>query len=1663
MKRKLLLFSSLMVCLVTMFTISSHAAPPSGVTLIGSQKSGYVSLSITYNKFGTFIYTAANTNYIPSNTPPTFTNSSPQALTVCQNASAISINSLLTVSDVNFGQTETWSVTTSPSHGTLGGFTTTKSSGSTSITPTGLTYTPTSGYSGSDQFVIRVSDGAATASMTVNVTVAAAPNAGTISGTQEICTNGTTTFTSDGTAGGVWTSDASAYATVVSETGVISGVAAGSSTITYTVRGTAGCFSDATATRTVTVNAIPNAGTLTGIFSSCATTFFSVTTNGTSGGIWTMSNPSGYISTAYPTSATIGAFPKGNSTATSTTAKYGALDTLSYTVTSNGCSAATSYAYLNFLPLSDTGIVSGASAVCTNATTTFTSNSSTAGLGTFGSITFGGSWKSGNTSIFTVDANTGVATGIAAGSAYIQYAAKGCGTFRTTTKRLLTVKAPTPATITQAACGSYSWHGNTYTTSGAYTFDSLNAAGCDSLTTLNLTITQPTTATVNHTACGSYAWHGNTYTTSGTYTFDSLNAAGCDSLTTLNLTITQPTTATVNHTACGSYLWHGTTYTASGTYTFDSLNAAGCDSLTTLNLTITQPTTATVNHTACGSYAWHGNTYTTSGAYTFDSLNAAGCDSLTTLNLTIKQPTTSSTSHTAFGSYTWNGSTYNTSGTYTAHLSNAAGCDSTATLVLTITNAPAPTITSFTPTSTCPGATAAVTVFGSNFTGATAVTIGGTPASYFVVDSASTLKVVVPANATGALAITTANGTVTSDVEFSNSSLVTANAYVANSADGTVSVINTATNTVSKTLTVGSNPYAVSVTPDGKNVYVTNGNSGTVSVISTTSNTVTSTITVGTNPYGITASPDGTKIYVTNNGSNSVSIISTATNTVSGTVTVGTNPYGVIVSPDNSKVYVVNGTSNSVSVIDAATNTITTTVSVGHAPRRIGITPDGTRLYVSNSTDNTVSVIDMATHSVTATIPVGNTPLGITVSLDGAKVYVADVYSNDVRVINTATSAVVSTIAVGTNPFGISLSPDGTKIYAVNSGSASVSVINAATNTVTTTVSVGRTPISFGNFVANILSACALPNIWTGAVSTDWFNASNWTIGVPTSNTDGIIPAAPANQPVIASGTALVDNMIIESGAKLTNNATFNVFGNFADTGRFVSAAGSHVVLMGGIGIVSGVDTFANLDIRGDYAVGSTSNDRIYIKERLIKTSGVLTTNNKLTLLSDSTATALIQDNGGILSGKAYIQHYASGNFGYHHFSSPVSGATVNSWSNAFPITGPDGAPSWLSNWGSLQYYDEEANTTAWLDSSYFNYTALSNALTPGQGYTAWLNSLPTLNTYGTPNNGAISIPVTHTAGTNDPKGWNFVGNPYPSPISWSSLKALNPGLFGDASCYLWKASGTGINGTWTAYDGTVGVNGAGDVINSSLGFFVYVNNSGTLNFNNSVRTYTYTSPEIFGAKSNAVNMIRLSIKDAVAKTTDEAVVYTSYRESFSKKMAQPAGATNATIAFDVKGTKAAINVLRSIDSKTELPITLLTPKAGTYAISLNTKNIDLPVYLKDAVTGTYTDLSANATVTVTTSAKETAGRYSLVFKQSTVDRLPITVYPNPAKSVVTVKGNHIASVQVIDNLGRVVKVVSAKDAMNPAISVNGLPAGVYQLKIQSTDGKVSSIGMVKE
>ena len=96
--------------------------------------------------------------------------------------------------------------------------------------------------------------------------------------------------------------------------------------------------------------------------------------------------------------------------------------------------------------------------------------------------------------------------------------------------------------------------------------------------------------------------------------------------------------------------------------------------------------------------------------------------------------------------------------------------------------------------------------------------------------------------------------------------------YVTNFSDNTVSVIDTATNTVVATVAVGNGPEGVAVTPDGTKVYVAN-TTGNVSVIHTATKTLVKTVPVGSEPGAgaVAVTPDGTKVYVANAGSNNVS------------------------------------------------------------------------------------------------------------------------------------------------------------------------------------------------------------------------------------------------------------------------------------------------------------------------------------------------------------------------------------------------------------------------------------------------------------------------------------------------------------------------------------------------------------------------------------------------------------------------------------------------------------------------------------------------------------------------------------------------------------------------------------------------------------------------
>ena len=266
---------------------------------------------------------------------------------------------------------------------------------------------------------------------------------------------------------------------------------------------------------------------------------------------------------------------------------------------------------------------------------------------------------------------------------------------------ILLVKATSSSTTNASVCNNhlpYVWNGNNYNTSGTYSVTLINAAGCDSVATLNLQVISTTNSTTNASVCSNllpYVWNGNNYNASGTYTVTLVNGSGCDSVATLNLLVKATSASTTNAAVCNNllpYVWNGNNYNASGTYTVTLLNSVGCDSVATLNLQVKLTTTSTSNASICSNllpYVWNGNNYNASGTYSITFVNSGGCDSIATLNLLVKL-TSSSTTNKAICSaslpYIWNGNSYNTAGTYSVVLVNAGGCDSTATLILTISS-----------------------------------------------------------------------------------------------------------------------------------------------------------------------------------------------------------------------------------------------------------------------------------------------------------------------------------------------------------------------------------------------------------------------------------------------------------------------------------------------------------------------------------------------------------------------------------------------------------------------------------------------------------------------------------------------------------------------------------------------------------------------------------------------------------------------------------------------------------------------------------------------------------------------------------------------------------------------------------------------------------------
>ena len=242
------------------------------------------------------------------------------------------------------------------------------------------------------------------------------------------------------------------------------------------------------------------------------------------------------------------------------------------------------------------------------------------------------------------------------------------------------------------------------------------------------------------------------------------------------------------------------------------------------------------------------------------------------------------------------------------------------------------------------------------------------------------------------------------------------------------------------TIPVGANPRWMAFDTSTNYIYVANSGANTVSVIDSATNTVIATIPVGSFPVDVAFNPTNGYLYVANHFSNNVSVINGATNTVIVTIPAPYGPSGLTFDPSNGFLYSTAFNQNFAYVINGATNTLVPgSMNVGFAQAGSILNPANGYLYIFGN--GGIKAFNTSTNLAVSGPLLGTTILGATYNPDNTYIYANGWTTASTYVIDVSTNTVVDTILVGINPMGAIHNPSNNSIYISNLSSNTLSVI----------------------------------------------------------------------------------------------------------------------------------------------------------------------------------------------------------------------------------------------------------------------------------------------------------------------------------------------------------------------------------------------------------------------------------------------------------------------------------------------------------------------------------------------------------------------------------------------------------------------------------------------
>ncbi|GHU71182.1 hypothetical protein FACS189413_12580 [Bacteroidia bacterium] len=425
----------------------------------------------------------------------------------------------------------------------------------------------------------------------------------------------------------------------------------------------------------------------------------------------------------------------------------------------------------------------------------------------------------------------------------------------------------------------------------------------------------------------------------------------------------------------------------------------------------------------------------------------------------------------------------------------------------------------------------------------------------------------------------------------------------------------------------------------------------------------------------------------------------------------------------------------------------------------------------------------------------------------------------------------------------------------------------------------------------------------------------------------------------------------------------------------YVNGGNSGFIEVAGV-TVTGKNTVISVDTTLDELL-IEQDDTVTVNAGIqLTVTGTMTNAGTLTLKSDGTngtATILTPDAiGG--TGIANVEQYLAGKTG---------GSGREWWYVSSPVTG---AKTTLFNTGGnrIGYYTE---TTT----SYTDPIAAEEDLAAGRGYVLNLAENDAVYTFtGALNNGAVSVPVSRTGTTAAKRGFNLVGNPYPSYLDWDGVTKTN------VQSTIWTRTYEGTEMVFKTYNADAQV-GTDDETTAHIAplqaFWVKVLEEKadisdlTLDFANAQRLHKGAGDApLRVAQAETQGLVRLEVSNGANKDQTVLVFNENAGNGLNRFDSEKMSNGNAAIPeiYTLAGSeKLVINSMNAIPQNSEITLGFNTGAAGSFTIRATTvSNIDsdLQIILKDKLAGVDFDLTNGEAHAFTSGVANTESRFAILF-----------------------------------------------------------------------------------